>query len=208
MKPPLLCYLCGKPATTKDHVPPKTLFAPPRPHNLITLPCCAECNGAYALDEEYFRNNISMISDHRNAREIWEATRRSYKRNPKILADIDKRILPVKAGPILLPAVRFDAARTNRVLIKIARGLVCHHTGRKLPQQVKTEVFLDPQISDQLHDWIRGLPFRNRWGTRFSYVGMMAQDEADVGCWFLVFYVSKVFVVSFGTEAEPTVPAS
>ncbi len=58
MKPPLLCYLCGKPATTKDHVPPKTLFAPPRPHNLITLPCCAECNGAYALDEEYFRNNI------------------------------------------------------------------------------------------------------------------------------------------------------
>ncbi len=208
MKPPLLCYLCGKPATTKDHVPPKTLFAPPRPHNLITLPCCAECNGAYALDEEYFRNNISMISDHRNAREIWEATRRSYKRNPKILADIDKRILPVKAGPILLPAVRFDAARTNRVLIKIARELVCHHTGRKLPQQVKTEVFLDPQISDQLHDWIRGLPFRNRWGTRFSYVGMMAQDEADVGCWFLVFYVSKVFVVSFGTEAEPTVPAS
>ncbi len=158
MKPPLLCYLCGKPATTKDHVPPKTLFAPPRPHNLITLPCCAECNGAYA--------------------------------------------------PILLPAVRFDAARTNRVLIKIARELVCHHTGRKLPQQVKTEVFLDPQISDQLHDWIRGLPFRNRWGTRFSYVGMMAQDEADVGCWFLVFYVSKVFVVSFGTEAEPTVPAS
>ena len=198
MKGSSLCYLCGKPATTKDHLPPKTLFAPPRPSNLITLPSCTECNRAYALDEEYFRNNISMISNHEYAADIWEATRRSYKRKPKILADITSRVFLGKFGPKPLPILKFDAERTNRVLIKIAKGLIFHHIGHRLPSHVQAQVFLDPEISGQLYELIRKLPYRRRWGTRFCYLGGMAKDDSDTGLWVLDFYVSKVFVVSFG----------
>jgi hypothetical protein len=62
------CYLCGvalvdsppgpdgfQPdnARTRDHIPPKGLFVPPLPDNLITVDCCNRCNGEHIdLDEQ------------------------------------------------------------------------------------------------------------------------------------------------------------
>lgn len=40
-----LCCYCGvRKATTKDHIPPKSIFNKPRPCDLITVPYCFECN--------------------------------------------------------------------------------------------------------------------------------------------------------------------
>jgi hypothetical protein len=56
------CYLCGKKASetperklTRDHLPPKNLFLPPRPADLITVPCCYACNHQAHEDDEYLR---------------------------------------------------------------------------------------------------------------------------------------------------------
>jgi hypothetical protein len=49
------CYLCGTPATTQDHIPPKCMFPKPRPTDLITVPSCCACNDKTKLDDEYFR---------------------------------------------------------------------------------------------------------------------------------------------------------
>lgn len=206
VKPKASCYLCGKPATTKDHIPPKALFARPRPNNLLTLACCQECQRAYSLDEEYFRNNISMISDYGKAKEIWEATRRSYRRRPRIFGEITSRVFPVRIGANVLPVVRFDRQRTSRVLAKIAKGLVYHHTGRSLPSDQPADVLLDADL-EKIDELIRQLPYRRRWGKTFGYVGGMATDEPDVGLWILIFFASKVFLISFGTavyQPEPT----
>ncbi|PYV29330.1 MAG: hypothetical protein DMG22_23290 [Acidobacteria bacterium] len=180
-----------------DHVPPRALFPKPKPANLITVPCCIECNKEFSKDEEHFRNNISMIANFPNAREIWQATRRGYKRNPKMLTDIKARMIPVRAGKHVLAGLQFDRRRTDRVLIKIAKGLFFHHTGSSFPVETIVETLHAQQIG-HIEDLIRGLPFRGRWGVTFSYLGGVANDDPGVGMWILNFYVSQVFIVSFG----------
>jgi len=50
------CIYCGtRKDLTSDHVPPKALFAEPRPSHLITVPACRPCNKSYVKDDEYFR---------------------------------------------------------------------------------------------------------------------------------------------------------
>ena len=49
------CIYCGNTEDlTKDHIPPKTLFPKPRPSNLITVPCCKNCNGSFSLEKDLF----------------------------------------------------------------------------------------------------------------------------------------------------------
>ena len=50
-----LCIFCGKPATTRDHIPPKGIFPDPMPSDLITVPACESCNSNTKLDDEYFQ---------------------------------------------------------------------------------------------------------------------------------------------------------
>ncbi len=196
------CYLCGKPATTKDHVPPKALFPKPRPSSLHTLPCCTSCNTAYSFDEEHFRTNVAMLSNPQHARQIWEATRRSYKRRPRIYADIMNRVSLGRFGDKVLPVVRFDAKRTNRVLIKIALGLLFHHTGRRLPSSVKREAFLAEFVPPRMLKLLPKLPHRGRWGKTFAYLGGMSTDDPNTGLWVLDFYASKLFIVEFDSPSQ------
>lgn len=56
-----VCCYCGiKRATTKDHVPPKAIFTKPRPSDLITVPCCFECNNAASVSDEKFKAYLGM----------------------------------------------------------------------------------------------------------------------------------------------------
>lgn len=53
---PKECIYCGATEKlTKDHIPPKNLFAKPRPTNLITVPCCQTCNESFSQDDEYLQ---------------------------------------------------------------------------------------------------------------------------------------------------------
>jgi hypothetical protein len=57
-----LCIYCGEQeAITRDHVPPKSFFAKPRPSNLITVPSRNYCNNEYGKDDERIRNLIISI---------------------------------------------------------------------------------------------------------------------------------------------------
>lgn len=57
------CAYCGLKAVTRDHIPPKALFARPRPNRLITVPSCKECNAQALTDDEYFCLMVSMRHD-------------------------------------------------------------------------------------------------------------------------------------------------
>ena len=61
------CIYCGAiGCVTGDHVPPKNLFPPPRPNNLIVVPSCLPCNQSASLDDEYFRLTLSLRDDTRD----------------------------------------------------------------------------------------------------------------------------------------------
>jgi hypothetical protein len=59
-----ICALCGnRRRISREHVPPKNLFLPPRPKNTITAPVCEPCNHGFHLDDEYFRVYISCVAE-------------------------------------------------------------------------------------------------------------------------------------------------
>ena len=53
------CVICGTDhvAVTRDHIPPKGFFSPPRPNNcnLITVLACDICNCGTSQDDEWFK---------------------------------------------------------------------------------------------------------------------------------------------------------
>lgn len=202
------CYLCDNRASTRDHVPARSLFPQPRPDNLITVPCCAHCNTAYSRDEEYFRNNLSMVADYRHDAPIWEATRRSYHRRPSIRTEIISRMTTAQIGLAPQPILRFDVVRTNRVLVKFAKGLAFHHSGQRLLADVSADVYQDSRIPLILADTLPRCSDRGSWGDVFSYVGAMAFDAPGEGMWMMTFYSSVLFLVRFyrnaaSARAEP-----
>jgi hypothetical protein len=78
------CVFCGATGdVTDDHVPPKPIFAKPRPSDLITVPGCEECDHGWSLDDEYFRTALCLsdkTTDDRNATSGREAAMRSLQR--------------------------------------------------------------------------------------------------------------------------------
>src|SRR5690349_12698566 len=78
-------YCAAMKHLTREHVPPKSLFAPPRPSDLITVPCCAVCNSSGSRDDEYLRLALCIRAetcDHPDAKAGFQALLRSLQ-NPK-----------------------------------------------------------------------------------------------------------------------------
>ena len=82
-----LCVYCREsPATTRDHVPPRCLFPDPKPSDLISVPCCAQCNGGFSMDDEYFRSRLLLRKElffDTNARAAFDPVIRSLSNEHK-----------------------------------------------------------------------------------------------------------------------------
>jgi len=197
-----ICYLCNKNfADSRDHVPPECLFPDPKPTNLITLPCCSPCNRSYSKDEEYLRDNLSMISKRSRAvKQLWQKTRISYIRRPLKLRNINSRLvdlnLKTQEGIYLGRAtgLKFDESRTNRVIEKIIKGLFFHHTDKILPSRVLFHIFFNP--TDILERYFRQRMFDRTWNDVFYYAFLFAQDSMYSGFWWLEFYKSNLFLAA------------
>lgn len=145
------CYLCRELAPeTRDHVVPVCLFPDPRPSNLLTLPCCRNCQVKFSKDEEYFRDFISATSSDKKgsrANEIWQKTRRSLKRSQSKNREFRKRLEQVDivspAGIFLGKRLTLSAEdrRLGNVIEKIGRGLHADITGVSAPPDWKRIVY-------------------------------------------------------------------
>src|SRR5450830_560519 len=78
------CTWCGAVGVvTDDHVPPRTVFADPRPPDLVTVDACLPCNRSASLDDEYFKQIISATADPTTSSDAaagWDAVLRSLRR--------------------------------------------------------------------------------------------------------------------------------
>src|ERR1041385_7461830 len=95
----IVCAICGeKDAVGMDHVPPKAIFPPPRPSDLITVPACDDCNGASSPTDEEFKVGISLLVgvETEGNRRLWtEGPLRTLESNRRLLRDIQSRIVEV-----------------------------------------------------------------------------------------------------------------
>ena len=220
----LICYLCRKPIdsgekSSRDHVPFKKLFASPRPSNLITIPAHQECNASYSEDEEYFRDNVSMlyVPDYDPVMPIADAAKRSLARSPKKRKELISRLarevdLFTPGGIYIGRSAEFNLnkVKIDRVLIKIARGLQYHHTGILVEDSDEATVYF-PNPKERAEGALRAGRFRGSWPKYFSYIGLSEKGE-EAAIWWLQFYEHHFGIVVFAgksfTETKKTGSAS
>jgi hypothetical protein len=139
------CVYCGVVGPlTRDHVPPKTLFATSSAGKLITVPCCPECNQRASGDDEYFRLVLVMRRDtyyHPEAHSLLASIYRSLSNPNKVgfsqafLRQLRPVSLVNAKGRVVgeTGAYNIDVPRIARVIERITRGLFYRETGRPLP---------------------------------------------------------------------------
>ena len=92
-----ICGICGqRDATTNDHVPPRGIFCPPRPSNLIRVPACRPCNsGASGLDER-FRVYLGLHVSRSAATgsRLYDEALRSLRHNRRLLKEVLASVRP------------------------------------------------------------------------------------------------------------------
>ena len=188
------CYLCGEALqrddVARDHIPSRAIFSKLTDHQ-ITLPAHRKCNLDYSEDEESFRNDISAIS---TSQAIWPTTVRSLSRNPGRLTDTLSRTYRDSSDGI--HKLKIPKERTERVLLKYARGLHAYHTKKFVPPHFKSSIFFQPAVESIPINVIRKASFRGKFGGDFAYAGAIA-DDTGISLWTMCFYRSVLTFVGF-----------
>ena len=204
-----LCIFCSaRPATTRDHVPPKNLFPTPRPSNLITVPTCDICNLGSSNDDEYFRLMIVMRDDahqHPGAKQAWQTAYRGLKRETKkglaarLLGDIQQAEAYTESGTYVghRSIFKIDYPRVETILIKTVRGLFWFVTGRPLPESHEVRAYVLEAFDDQfwsdekLTRWVQiGIAQEPHiiGDNIFSYRYKFSVDDEHTSIWVMEFY--------------------
>ncbi|MBN1152968.1 MAG: hypothetical protein JXA58_07145 [Dehalococcoidia bacterium] len=139
------CVYCGREVVlTEDHIPPRALWAKPRPKDLVIVPSCSDCNAGASKDDEYFKTMVVLKDGaglHPEARAITGSVFRALQMPKKaayrkyILNAVQLQSLRSKGGLYLgrVPTVDIDLARLDRVAARVIRGLYWHHLHDRLP---------------------------------------------------------------------------
>jgi hypothetical protein len=197
------CAYCGDPATTVDHIPPKRLFTPPLPSNLVTVPACKKCNNGASNDDEIFRDEMAILCgsfrESAPAAERLQVSIRAIRRNKVRLRNFvlkSRRIDRYSPGGIFLGpgyAIPIDRAVHQRVNERIIRGLYRYHAGKRLGDGAISFIYIDKRKPT----WREGLEalkplhlkhVRIGDGKTFQYLYGWAADDQTYSIWLLHFF--------------------
>lgn len=202
------CAYCGKAATTKDHVVPKSFFhkevrTSTSSPSMVLVPSCLQCNQSFSKHENDALPELLMAGPTNDAvtslffdKVVRGLSRREARGS---LSRLHARMRPVTVDGQqrmeIVPHQSFDVAF---VLRKIIRGLSCHHNLRWPISEM--EVFVGPMNLDlpiELHD---ALEHHVCHPAVFHY-GFCETPLEDVhSVWRLTFYRSRTFLGAIGTS--------
>jgi len=139
------CYFCGKPATSKEHVPPKALFPKQKDSpdkidyrkNLVTVPSCDLHNSSKSKDDEYllYVLTMSLPSNTVAKNQFLSKVRRAYEQRPGLLNRMASAYQSVTVHDretgewSNTVAVQTDHTRLLIAFEHIARAIHFHETG-------------------------------------------------------------------------------
>ena len=201
-QPATRCYLCGATQDlTRDHVPPANLFPEPRPSDLITVPCCRNCNQGYSLDDEAMRVWLAAAAN-RSAIGDWIWRERvvggTFQRSPALRSSFAQSAVQVLAERkgIQFPAVAITIPdeRANRYFVRIVKGLLTH----LYPEfEYSSHAFQIDHLTPQADDigmLFSRFTYGERGGGVFRFFHQVVSDP-PMGFWVLVFYDWACFLV-------------
>lgn len=192
------CAYCGEPATSMDHVPPKSLFSMDRA-GLITVPACHAHNGQRSGLDERFREFISLYvgAETPRTQALWETTVRGLRRQPKRLDELlrHRRYLPELDSY----AVSADASAFIPVVEQIVRGLYWHCYKERLPLEVKIQANL-MQVGDWLLEFSKDMARHSVGDGQFFFFYQKMETHPTISAWILIFHRQMVAMAL--TDAE------
>ena len=215
------CVYCGsRKKLTRDHVPPKCLFATP-PQNAITVPCCKKCNQEASKDDEYFRQNLAGrrdVGDHPEASKVMQKAFRALQYpeaeglKRSFLNNVDFIYFRNELG-FIEPGAGYspDLERLGRVASRIVKGLFWHKTNERLPDyyKVEAEVVDHPQ---QIHKQLANMCAQVLkeepivlGSDVFKCWHKSTVEDKSTGLWVLQFYNNIHFLCcTFNPHANPS----
>ena len=161
-----VCYFCGNPASSREHVPPKGLFPKSKDspdgkdyrNNLLTVPSCAIHNTGKSKDDEYLLYFLSMnlVSNPVGQRQLRTKVERARQRKPLLM---DRFLLEHKRvwvqefedEPLQeTMAIPIDIQRLINQFEHIARGVYFLEKRKIWPRKlrIRDEFTLDLHDSD------------------------------------------------------------
>jgi hypothetical protein len=211
------CVYCGEVRElTDDHIPPKNLFAKPRPNNLIEVPSCELCNGGASKDDEYFRLMLTLREDtfdHPEVQKVLPTVFRSLTKPNKVgfskslFQAIRIRELKTSSGLFLgqRPAYDVDLERLDRVAQRIVKGLFYRERGARLPNEYVVSAYSASGLSNltkdkkdyiitNIVDPILLQTPKTIGNNVFTYRFMFSPEDPNVSAWHLIFYEKVAFL--------------
>ena len=209
------CVYCQlNPGNTKDHVPPKLIFAKPRPSNLITVNCCLDCNKTFGPDDEYLRAYIALRANcqEKNKRQVSKKALRAFNRSPAFESQFFNDIrfaerVRADLSVEFIPQTKFDEDRLERIMQRIVRGIIWDHSEILLPLnshwcvlfdhgfEAKRKSTINKEAAKLLKD-----EERKEIGELFSYKFGLVEGRQNESIWQLRFFTELWCLVYVNIE--------
>jgi len=196
-----VCVLCGNaPATTRDNVPPGSVFIRPHPADLVRVPSCFECNNnASAIDERFgVYLSLHVGDDTEKGKELFDKKiKPTLDHNKRLRRTIVDGIIPVNVrspeGKNLgsAHAILWDSESHDRVIERTIRGLHFYHTGVILGDKVRVKVQYLNSLDRKMIDKFQGYPIFTMGGKQFSYTFMFSPAHPLLSFWLFQFHERK-----------------
>ena len=195
------CYLCGSILIkninkSKDHVPPDCIFPDPKPKNLITVPCCEDCNKEYTILDEKMKNYISIIAGDQS-RVAGEKSKHEILKSPKLRNDFLEHTQPHSSlvdnsgNPRLL--FNFKDEEIDRWLVRIVKGLYFNKYKKRMQDDLIFKAKAYPDLFPQPSETF---PMEEGLNLRPFFVYGVVKDENNNNTWVLIFYDHLIFTIS------------
>lgn len=204
----LPCIYCGETGDgAPDHVPPKALFAPPRPSDLQTVPSCRTCNGAFQRDDEYVRATLAFRINRQMSQpavSVRALTLRGLARPEatgfarSVFGNLVAAGPAAPDGTITLTGQWIDNDRVGRFVARLTRAFFFVERSRPLANRHRVRGGLLEVISPFLQPLLPMLGAGGGWGVRandqFEYIWGEAGDDPDTTVWLFTLFDRFSFV--------------
>ena len=201
------CYLCGTgERITRDHIPPQCLFSKPKPDDLITVPCCYDCNHSFHKKDELLRLLVSAAFNRNEQGDvIWEKViDRTIKRKRlsdkvrELAKSVSIKELDTPHGILRKAHVTIPQEELSDSLIRIVKGLLYHHAPSISRNELNFNIVQVDQtrLNELLDPFIHTMPLHRIIGNgTFRYWAGLATEDNRGGMWVLMFYDSTAFSI-------------
>jgi hypothetical protein len=199
------CVYCqARLATTRDHVPPKSMFSKPKPTTLVTVPACLQCNQGYKKDEDYFLATVTFTEAgiSTEGKKLWEQKlQRMYAKDQGIRRLMAKSFAPVElvtpAGLYLGNGLTIEPEwpRIKNVFVKIVKALYYYEYSEPLPNTAKIH-FVTLREKEMIEELNKNVSLGKRgWKGTFEYKRNRVPDTPEGSLWLFLIYDTLLFGV-------------